>query len=308
MFVSSTATLPGLRPGVHPPDLLIRYGVDGDARSVPIRALTSPDAESWHLEGATVGERGGWKIATSTDYALVQGAFDGEDVTRVTRDAYLSLLELVESLERPNLIRIWNYVRDVNAPEDGLERYQRFSVGRFEALASAGFKLSSDLPAASAVGTHYGPQLTVVALASVHPGTQVENPRQVSAWAYPPRYGPRSPSFSRATIETGGTQRRLWISGTASIVGHESTHPGDPAAQLDETMQNIEAVIGAAGMEGGLERVGMLKVYVRHAEHFPLLQSLLTARLPNAPVLWVEADICRQELLLEIEGYAIDSR
>ena len=307
MSVSRWGRLVSMAPGADAGNLVIAYGESqGAFASVPLRPVGDLRVESWHLGEAAVDATGRWHRAASEDAVLLHTHVDGDDLIALTRQAYLELLDLVGSSRTPQLIRVWNYVRDINAVDDGLERYQRFSVGRFEALESAGFRLSDDLPAASAVGARTGPALTIIALASREAGTQVENPRQVSAWAYPTRYGPRSPSFSRATIETGPSGRRLWISGTASIVGHESVHPGDPIAQLDETMTNMEAVIREAGMTSGLASLTMLKVYVRRAGDFPLLKSKLESIAPGIPTLWVEADICREELLLEIEGCATD--
>src|SRR3546814_8116900 len=54
------------------------------------------------------------------------------------------------------------------------------------------------------------------------------------------------PSFSRATLIGDGANARLLVSGTASVVGHESLHAGDLTAQLDETMANLDAQIGRA--------------------------------------------------------------
>ena len=46
-----------------------------------------------------------------------------------------------------------------------------------------------------------------------------ENPRQVPAFEYPAQYGPRPPSFSRATAVKAGEGRWIFISGTAAVVG-----------------------------------------------------------------------------------------
>lgn len=299
----SSSSLPALAVGSHDGWLRLGYTLEPGPFTVPLAALSDPSQESWALDTSSSGF-GPWAVARRGEHTLICASFDGEEIGALTRRAYEQMLAAASDAGTPNLVRIWNYVRDINGVEEGLERYQRFSVGRFEALAEAGYELGSDLPAASAVGSRQGPQLTIAALASTRRGVQVENPRQVSAWAYPVRYGPRSPSFSRATIESTETESRLWISGTASIVGHQSVHPDDPAAQMNETLANLEAVIGAAGMDGGLRRLAMLKVYVRHKEHFALFEKMLSRSIPGVPVIWLEADICRAELLLEIEALA----
>jgi enamine deaminase RidA (YjgF/YER057c/UK114 family) len=134
----------------------------------------------------------------------------------------------------------------------------------------------------------------------------LENPRQVSAYRYPIRYGPRSPTFSRAALlpEGGGT---LMISGTGSIVGHETVHSGDPAAQTRESLANIGVLAGDASrrlvpLRFNLETL-TYKVYVRHAADLPTIEHVMRSVVGNkAAVAYMRADICRRDLLLEIEA------
>ena len=74
----------------------------------------------------------------------------------------------------------------------------------------------------------------------------IENPRQTSAYHYPPKFGKHSPIFSRACSGAARQRPSLFISGTASIVGHETIHPGDVRAQTRETMANINALLDEA--------------------------------------------------------------
>ena len=62
----------------------------------------------------------------------------------------------------------------------------------------------------------------------------------------PGDYGPRSPTFSRAALVYPAGQEILFISGTASIVGHQTVHPGDVVGQCRESMENIAAVLAEA--------------------------------------------------------------
>ena len=49
--------------------------------------------------------------------------------------------------------------------------------------------------------------------------------------------------FARAALVPNGRGAQLLVSGTASIVGHESLHIGDPDRQLEETARNFEALV-----------------------------------------------------------------
>ncbi len=133
------------------------------------------------------------------------------------------------------------------------------------------------------------------------PGTQVENPRQVSAYRYPPAYGPKSPSFSRGTVPPPDWGRAFFLSGTASVVGHATTHVGEPLGQLEETLSNIGALLDGPAADagakcGGSLRFDLLKIYLRRPEHFPAIRDALAPRLDPATVaVYLQADICRAE-------------
>lgn len=292
-------------------DVLIHYG-SGPGYTVPLDPIaeaTTHSVESWGSGEASHTTAGDWRVARlETGLSLYAAQFDsGAGLEELTRSAYADLLARIAA-DGLQPVRLWNYVLDINAEDDALERYRRFSVGRYEGFLDHGYKLSDDLPAATAVGTRRGPQLSVVALASRESGRQIENPRQVSAWAYPERYGPRSPSFSRATVMQHGTTSVLWLSGTASIIGHETVHVGDPLQQTDETFRNMDAVLEHAGFGSNLESMSMLKVYVRHPQHVePIRNRFRQLAGREIPAIWLMADICRAELLLEIEGVAMIS-
>lgn len=227
-----------------------------------------------------------------------------------TAEGYDTLFAVIEQQGYPHLLRAWNYFPQINAESLGLENYRRFCRGRGNAFQRHFGAEAERFPAASALGTRSG-QLHIYALAAREPGEFVENPRQMSAYLYPPEYGPRSPSFARATLKRWGNVDHLYISGTASIVGHESRHPGDCVAQLDETLRNIEALLAATAKEEGcgfkgLENLTRLKVYLREAAFAPLVRARLNEVLPpGAQTIYLQADICRSDLLVEIEAIAL---
>lgn len=252
------------------------------ALMVPLRQLGSPLCENW-----------------PENDDLLFGAVECEEadpLDATAREVYGRLIEETRAAGYPWFVRMWNAVGSINGRAAGSERYQLFCAGRHDAFRSAGYE-GAELPAASAVGMP-GRGLTTYYFASRTPGIQIENPRQVAAYCYPPSYGPKSPSFSRATL-WGET---LFVSGTASIVGHATLHAGNVEAQLEETLRNLEAVIGAAFPGRGLESVVAARTYIRHASDYALIASRLAPLFPSN--LYLEADICRPDLLLEIEAVA----
>ena len=111
----------------------------------------------------------------------------------VVQRAYADTFAFLEHSTHAHLLRVWNYFPDINAIEDGMERYRSFSIGRQEAFVRYGRKVEES-PAACALGSHAG-SLVIYFLAARSPGVQIENPRQISAYHYPEQYGPRSPTF-----------------------------------------------------------------------------------------------------------------
>lgn len=220
---------------------------------------------------------------------------------------YVRLDRLMQKLGYPCWQRVWIYMADITQGEGDTERYRQFSLGRHRAVSlKPGFEMN--LPAATAIGTH-GSGLNIYFIAGKSPGIQVENPRQVSAFSYPREYGPRSPSFSRATLRKWADGAHLYVSGTASIVGHASQHLDNPAMQLNEVATNIQALVQnaldhhyAGHQLKECTPLG-LKLYLRDRRYLPELRSQIPQLFgENTPILCMEGDICRRDLLLEVEG------
>ncbi len=234
---------------------------------------------------------------------------DGIDALgAATYAAYHSLLNALQVAGYPHLLRIWNSIPGINVDDGGLERYRRFNLHRFKAYDESKYPTETGAPAACALGSFGGP-LVLYCLASKTPPEAIENPRQTSAYRYPQQYGPRAPSFSRAALWRGeGDQDDvLFVSGTASIVGHQTLHGGNVVAQAHETLTNLQSVVAAAVSHGARDVALLsdllLKAYVRHPEDQPLVRQVLAGHgLDADKVLYLHADICRADLLVEIEA------
>jgi enamine deaminase RidA (YjgF/YER057c/UK114 family) len=229
------------------------------------------------------------------------------ELYRATVQAYREILSTLDGLGYPHLIRVWNYVPEINRDTQGTERYRQFNSARQAALLASGRPVTGNVSAACALGAAVGSPLVVYFLASRAAPACIENPRQVSAYHYPPEYGVRSPVFSRATVHREPDGMTLFISGTASIVGHQTVHAGDPAAQTRETLTNIEALLEEANRVTGSEEFTLdtlaCKVYVRHPSDLPVIQAELRSALgPLARPVYLQADICRRDLSVEIEA------
>ena len=238
-------------------------------------------------------------------------AMDGPALEHATARAYKTLAVTIREATPWHPVRIWNFVPRILADGgEGMDRYMRFNAGRYRAFAewfggAQGF--DRVLPAASAVG-HGGDDLLIHLLAAREPGTAVANPRQVSPCQYSRRFGPLPPCFARATrLMTPDRRELLLVGGTASIRGEESVHAGDLQLQLAETFDNLAALVEAAfgRVERPLERYRALRVYFVRATDLPVIKAAVAAVMPRLrAVEWFPAELCRGELLVEIEGIA----
>jgi chorismate lyase/3-hydroxybenzoate synthase len=190
-----------------------------------------------------------------------------------------------------------------------MERYRQFSVGR--TLAFREFGLTDEIaPTGTGIGTLRKQGLTMVALSSHADVRLSENPRQISAFNYPRQYGPHSPKFGRGGSVTTRDVNVYLISGTASIIGHESVHISDTIAQFEETMRNLDAVYDAISRSNKdqpnivLDHRSALRVYLRNPDDYTTISDRLRNRLgPDADqIAYLHAHICRKELTLEIDG------
>jgi len=227
-------------------------------------------------------------------------------------DIYRRIFRLLDAQQLPQLWRVWNYVADINRETHGLERYRQFNIGRQEAWREFHRTITGNVPAACAIGLPAGAlkRVSIAFLASDMPVIPIENPRQVSAYHYPADYGPCSPTFSRAALASMKGQEVLFISGTASIVGHQTLHAGDVRAQCDETLANIAAVLDEANRHAHSAPFTLAslsyRVYVRHLADFASIQARLREVLgQGVEIVYLQADICRADLLLEIEAHGI---
>jgi enamine deaminase RidA (YjgF/YER057c/UK114 family) len=126
----------------------------------------------------------------------------------------------------------------------------------------------------------------------------LESERQGRPFAY-------GSAFARAMVIERGPKKTIHVSGTASIdAGGVSKHEGDAAAQFSETLLGVAAVLEREG--GSLSHIGQGTLFVKTPAVAATCREVSRRlQLPELPLLEIVADVCRPELLLEIEAVAL---
>jgi len=222
------------------------------------------------------------------------------------------------------VLRLWLHLGGIVDDDGPIQRYKELNRARADVYQHVHF-LADRLPeghtrpafpASTGIGTG-GRSITLSALAVVSDAEDVvavplENPRQTAAYAYSTAYSPTSPKFSRGLALCHGKETTLFISGTASITNSETRHAGDVVAQTHEALENIKALVaednlsrhGLPGRGTTLDGLAVARVYVKRPQDHSRVRAVCEERLGDVPATYVVADVCRPELLVEIEGIA----
>jgi chorismate lyase/3-hydroxybenzoate synthase len=239
---------------------------------------------------------------------------DARTFERRVADTYDCIRLELNSLRHACPVRFWNYLPAIHQPMDASrDRYMVFNAGRFAAMKKwfgQSEKSPPHYPAASGVG-HEGKDLVIHCLALDQSGVMIDNPRQIPAFCYSSRYGPRPPCFARGTLIHHYTDDRptLLAAGTASIRGEKSVHVGHLSEQIAETLENLRALLRAAGGSSGesaaLSAFTDVRIYhLRPGDRAEVESAAQVAFGSEARLELIRADLCRADLLVEIEGIA----
>ena len=301
-----------IRKGLSP--LEVEFGAaaageDGARLFLPLTRLGGARAECLFGAARPVGEQDGFRLFAA-DELLVGWSIEpaGADLAASGCELYRRLLAAAAG--RP-LCRVWNYVPQINALRGGRENYRAFNAGRAAAFRAAlGGAYPGALPSASAVGCQ-GDALAAIFVAAPERPRHFENPEQLPAYRYPSEHGPCPPSFARATAAIWAGRPLIFISGTAAIKGHASVAPGNFEDQTACTLDNLRLISRTAGLGDDLGAgdgfTRHFKIYLRRGADLPAAQARLSRALlrPADGVIWLETDLCRAELDIEIEATLI---
>jgi enamine deaminase RidA (YjgF/YER057c/UK114 family) len=246
-----------------------------------------------------------------------------------TRKAASASLDMVadilqmENLSMNNLVRQWNFIGDILGMKEGFQNYQVFNEVRSEYYKK--YRTITGFPAATGVGMKYGGVfLDFCALKSDDSIKlkAINNPNQINAYEYGQKVlkgitgtvgsAKHPPQFERGLLLMNKTASILFVSGTASIIGQETIGKGDVKEQTLVTIENIRKVADierikqlAGKQDMSQVRFSLVRVYVKKQEYFKSVKSICNDHFRDSPVIFIEADICRDDLLTEIEAEVI---
>lgn len=221
-----------------------------------------------------------------------------------------------EGCATSDIVRQWNFIEHITHISPQGQHYQQFNDARSRFYEGA--EWHNGYPAATGIGTKRGGVMVMlVALRnSTKQSRPIDNPLQQSAHAYSQRVliegsSPNrktTPKFERARW-VGEKEQMIYISGTAAIRGEESLQ-SDLLKQTAITMENIGQLISHnSQLQHNIPTIAnygyeVLRVYLKHTTDWQEVKHWLEKNYNCEQTIYLEADICREELLIEIESIA----
>jgi enamine deaminase RidA (YjgF/YER057c/UK114 family) len=307
---------PALNITVHPPEKPRKVSVEGLFITADTPGITTKFWQSFP-----------YVTIESKSYKEVWGAGLGNDMywkdtrkaANIAFDSIVYILER-EGLSLNHLVRQWNYIGNILEVKNGFQNYQVFNEVRSEYYGK--YRTVTGYPAATGVGMKFGGVFLDFCAVKADETVRIrpiDNPNQLNAYEYGQNVLKGSfgkgksvkhpPQFERALLMINGSNRNLFISGTASIIGQETIGKGDVKEQTIVTIENIKKltdierinqILGES--DSSLGRYSLLRIYIKNQEDFQAVKSICSEHFPKIPASYIESDICRDDLLTEIEG------
>jgi enamine deaminase RidA (YjgF/YER057c/UK114 family) len=304
----SHATLAALRQALDTADVPLTW-VEGlpcggaAIAGIQAQAIAKAEVQSLVLVGNALARI--WRDAVATHCVLsnLGGAHPELSRPEQTRETFVAVQGPLAQvgMTMKDVARTWFFLDDI------LSWYGDFNRVRNTVFEQQELRPGS-MPASTGVrGRNPAGAALTAAVWAVKPhdttnpvATFVGSPRQCAATAY-------GSAFSRAVEINSGGHRQLLVSGTASIEpGGKTAHFGDVRAQIELTMQVVGELLQARGMS--YADVSRATAYFKSGADLPLFQAWLVAhQLQALPVVNTCCEICRDDLLFEIEVDAVQA-
>lgn len=248
-----------------------------------------------------------------------------DDIKKASSAAFDQMIDILkaEGMTLDNVVRQWNYVGNILEINEGYQNYQVFNEVRSDYYRK--YRTLKNFPSATGVGMKYGGAILDFFALKPDESTRIlplNNPLQANAYEYnqevlkglfdPNKKAKNPPEFERALIIEYNLYSSLYVSGTASIIGQDTVGVGNIKKQAIITIENIktltdpERISLITGKNANYSaRFLLLRVYIKKQDYFRTVKEMTEKYFPGVPVVYIEADICRDDLLTETEGEMI---
>lgn len=212
---------------------------------------------------------------------------------------YEQLLENHGMTLEDNCIRTWFFVRDVDT------QYKGLVVARWENFTLHGLTPETHYIASTGIGGNPSDPKAIIQLGCYAlKGFKPEQQRYLYAASHLNRTSEYGVTFERGTLLQFGDRNHAIISGTASINNKgEVMHEGDIGKQAQRMWENVETLLGEAGMT--MDDAAQIIVYLRDVSDYEAVRQMFREKFPNVPIVFTLAPVCRPSWLIEMECIAI---
>jgi len=273
-----------------------------------IRAVSAEKV--WTIRDRDIPCGQGWILNGITYMALqdIRASFNNSLKTERKQGQARLMIERAEKILRENgasygdVVRTWFYLSDI------LGWYAAFNKVRNEKYGEFGIMPGPEdiklfLPASTGIQgeSPSGGACTmdlIAVLKSEQCTRKLSNPTQLDAF----RYGS---AFVRASVVKNGDADIIYVSGTAAIDEHGvSLYPGNIRAQIDCTFDKVQTLLEQEGAK--LQDICAATVFVKQPQFSEIFYERASARgLDDFPCVCIVADVCRDELLFEMDAEAV---
>lgn len=257
-----------------------------------------PRGRTWNRNGATF-----FQLQNLHDTTISNGKKRQVQAENMFRKAEAILKSQGASYR--NVVRTWIYVDRI------LDWYHEFNKARNACYTDFGLLRNGNLehaeeiflPASTGIAGK-NPQgasaiMDLLAIAKM-PDAKIQiYPLSGTRQRSPYRYGS---AFSRAMCVVEPHEKWIFVSGTASINEQgESVYQGDIVSQVKHTLEVVHSLVRPEGVS--ISGLCEATVFLKRKEDFSVYQKTAEALgISNIPAVYLVADVCREELLFELDG------
>ena len=210
---------------------------------------------------------------------------DARSATEAAFEQMKAILD-AEGMSFNNIVRQWNYIGNILEGKNGRQNYQIFNEVRSEYFGK--FRTVHGYPASTSIGMKLGG--VTIDFCAVMTNEKLSQ-------------------YEQTILLKDNFKSTLLISGTAFIKGQETVGIGDVEKQTQVTINNIIKLTDQKRIEQNVTDTNtdwgkfiLLRVYIKNQDDFSKVKMICLKQFPDVPAIFIESDICRDNLLVEIEA------